>query len=119
MVEFALTIPILLILITGGIDVGRGVLATTSLSNAVREAARAGAAAYPAAGWEARAEGQARSSATLLDPAALTFNVAQVTQGGATFITVTGQYRFHPIAPYINMMQADIPLTFNSRMRAG
>jgi Flp pilus assembly protein TadG len=118
-VEFALTIPLLLILIVGAFDIGRGVLATTSLANAVREAARAGAAAYPATGWETRAANHARSSATLLDFAALSINVAQVTAGGATFVTVTGQYRFYPIAPYLSMMQAEIPLTSSSRMRAG
>jgi Flp pilus assembly protein TadG len=118
-VEFALTLPLLLILIVGALDVGRAVLASTSLANAVREAARAGAAAYPAAGWETRAANHASSSATLLDSSALSINVAQVTAGGATFVTVTGQYRFHPIAPYISMMQAEIPLTSSSRMRAG
>lgn len=39
-VEFALTLPILLLLLIGVIDVGRGFQAYVSLGNAVREAAR-------------------------------------------------------------------------------
>lgn len=103
----------------GGLDVGRAALATTSLANGVREAARAGAAAYPATGWDTRAADRGRSTSTLLDPGALTITVATLTQGGATFVTVTGQYHFRPIAPYLTMMQTDIPLTFSSRMRTG
>lgn len=40
LVEFALTVPILLLLMIGAIDVGRAFQAYTSLGNAVREAAR-------------------------------------------------------------------------------
>lgn len=40
LVEFALTLPILLLLMIGLVDVGRGLQAYVSLGNAVREAAR-------------------------------------------------------------------------------
>lgn len=39
-VEFALTVPVLLLLLIGLVDMGRGFQAYTSLGNAVREAAR-------------------------------------------------------------------------------
>ena len=42
MVEFALAMPILLMLLLGVQDAGRGVVAASILSNSVREGARAG-----------------------------------------------------------------------------
>jgi Flp pilus assembly protein TadG len=118
-VEFALTASLLLLLIIGVIDVGRGVLAFTTLANAVREGARMGVAAYPTPGWESQVAAHTRSTASLLDSADLTLSVADVTDGSSTFVTVTGQYRFHPIAPYLTMTLPEIPLTSSTRMRVG
>jgi Flp pilus assembly protein TadG len=118
-VEFALTVPLLLLLIMGVLDVGRGVLAFTTLTNAVREGARAGVVAYPTPGWEAQVATRARSTAPMLDSANLTVAVAVATEGSATFVSVTGQYRFYPIAPYLTMLLAEIPLTSSTRMLTG
>jgi Flp pilus assembly protein TadG len=116
MVEFALILPLLLLLIVGVIEVSRGVLAITTLANAVREGARTGVVAYPTIGWENQATDRARSTAAFLDQAELTLSVVQVTEGGATYVAVTGQYRFRSIAPYITTTLAQIPLTSSTRM---
>jgi hypothetical protein len=106
-------------LILGVLDVGRGVLAVNTLNHAVREGARVGVVAYPASGWQTLATDRAGSSAFLLDPADLTLSAVSETDSGATFVAVSGQYRFHPIAPYITALLAELPLTTRTRMLAG
>src|SRR5205807_2360564 len=89
-VEFALAVPILLMLLLGVLDVGRGVLAAASLANAVREGARAGAVAYPVSGWDTQATARVSSAAFMLDPGQLSAAAAIDASGGASHVSVSG-----------------------------
>ena len=57
LVEFALVIPILLILVFGIIDFGMGLRSYISLTNATREGARFGAIGNPAGSYPANCDG--------------------------------------------------------------
>lgn len=116
MVEFALAVPVLLMLLLGVLDVGRGVLAAASLANAVREGARAGAVAYPAPGWDSQATSRAQSTAFMLDPADLAAAAVLDTTGGMTRVSVSGTYHFRLVAPLITLGVSDIPLSASARM---
>jgi Flp pilus assembly protein TadG len=116
MVEFALAMPILLMLILGVLDVGRGVLAAATLEHAVREGARAGVTVYPASGWDTQVSDRVRSSAFLLEVAALTISVDTETPSEGTFVKVSSEYGFRPIAPYLTVVRSEIPLSSTVRM---
>ena len=117
--EFALTVPVLLMLMLGVLDVGRGILAMTTLANAVREGARVGVAAYPASGWQTQASNRAISTALFLDTSQMTLTVAQETSGADTYVRVTGQYTFRSIVPYITLVAPQIPFSSSARMLVG
>jgi Flp pilus assembly protein TadG len=118
MAEFALIIPILLMLVVAVVDAGRFMLALTALSNAVRDGARVAVTAYPSAEWGDQAAARAQLSAPILDPADLRITVAEVTETAGTFVTVTGEYRWRPVAPLVTLAFGEVPLRSTSRMLA-
>jgi hypothetical protein len=115
-VEFAVTMPILLMLILGVLDIGRGVIAAATLEHAVREGARTGIVAYPDPGWDAQVVDRVRSSALLLDVSALTVSVDTETASEGVFMKVSSEFGFRPIAPYITVVRDEIPLNSATRM---
>ena len=116
MVEFALTLPLVLILMMGVLDLGRGVLTNIALSNSVREGARTAIAVYPASGWDTQAVTRTGASAAILDLSALTVTATTETSGGSTYVRVTGQYQFRLIAPYLTITRSTILLNSTTRM---
>jgi len=101
------------------LDVGRGILAMTTLANAVREGARAGVAAYPASGWQTQASNRALSTALFLDTSQVSLTVVQESSGADTFVKVTGQYTFRSIVPYITLVAPAVPFNYSARMLVG
>lgn len=117
LIEFALTLPILLILLLGVLDGGRAVLATIALSGAVRDGARVGALAYPEAGWEGLAIQRTRESAGGgLDVSSLQVTAQSQVTGDAIFIAVEASYRFQPITPLLSELTGPLDLPSSSRM---
>lgn len=117
-VEFALAIPLLMVLILGVFDAGRGVVALTSVANAAREGARHGAIAYAAPTWQTDAETRARATGWSLDQAQLTVTVSAATVGGSTYVDVLATYNFRPVVPGVTVLMDPVPLTANVRMLA-
>lgn len=115
-VEFALAIPIFMVLLLGVLDAGRGVVAFNSLSNAAREGARYGAIAFGAPTWQADAEASARATGWGLDPADLGVTVSAATVSGSSYVDVVATYNFHPIVPGFTVLLDPIPLSANVRM---
>ena len=118
LVEFAVVMPILLIFILGVLDVGRGVVAASSIANASREGARAAVVNYPAPGWDAEASSRARSAAVAIDSSLLSVAVSTEAQGGDTLVNVALSYPFRPVAPMVTMVASEIPLSAGARMLA-
>ena len=119
MVEFALTFLLLMMLMIGVLDLGRGVLTSVALTNAVREGARTGGILYPASGWDTQAANRVRATGAIIDPSVLTLTTVTESSGGSTFVRVSGQYRFRLIAPYITIMRSEILFNSTARMLAG
>lgn len=102
-VEFALTLPLILLCIFVFLDLGRAVYYFSAVTNAVREGAR-----YSIV-HKLDAEGEATvrsivanySVAVPIDPAAVT-----IQPGGdeGQYITIAASYDFNPITPYLELI---------------
>ena len=87
-VEFALVLPLLLLLLCGVIDFGRAYNARITLSHAAREAARVWALGGTAA------ETTARAQATATGLTGVTASTTACTFGQPTTVTVTASFGF-------------------------
>jgi Flp pilus assembly protein TadG len=95
LVEFALILPVLVMLIFGIVEFGRGYNAKITVTHAAREGARVLAlTADPVA-----AEAAAVNAATSLDPSAVTVSSSACTPGAPA--TVTVQYPFSYDVPLV------------------
>jgi Flp pilus assembly protein TadG len=97
LLEFALILPVLVLLLFGIIDMGRVVYYYSALQNAVREGARYGIV-DPAR--TANIDGVVRSKAIGLIPAELT-QVAITNDNANHTLAVRYRYRFVPVTPLI------------------
>ncbi len=118
LVEFAITIPIFILLIMGIFDLGRGVYYYTLIHNAAREGARHGIV-FP--DDSAGIISQARRILSGLDPTDV--NVWVDCNDGATcpdHIVVRVTYTFTPVTPLIGRLfgpEGEVLLTSTSQMR--
>lgn len=117
LIEFALTLPLLLLLLLGVLDAGRGVAAAITLSNAAREGARYGALHWRAANWQAQARATIAQAAVGLDPSQL-----QVTQleydTASQLVSVSLAYSFSPAAPLLSAIMSSVVLSADAGMLA-
>ncbi len=125
LVEFALMVPVLLLLIVGLIDIGQGLQAYVALGNAVRETARETAVHGAAASskWgptanDANVTTSVRSRAVGLDGSAITVTSSWPSgsnaQGNEAVITAT--YTFRPAASAL-IGGVTLPLSAQTRVR--
>ena len=105
LVEFAITLPLLLLLVMGVFDFGRGIYYYSAIQNAAHEGARYGAVYHcDDVGIVDRATSMAiglGAGLTVLDPE--TFHVVDNGEPTAEldYIKVTVIYRFEPVTPLI------------------
>ena len=119
MVEFALTMPLLLLLIFGVIDGGRAALAMVTLTNGVRDGGRVGALAYPSPSWAQQATDRARLSLLAVNQAELTLSTSSESTGGVTHVTVRADYTFRPLGlPAVGGL-TPVSLSASARMLVG
>jgi len=128
LVEFALVLPLFLVLIMGVVDLGLGVFAYNSITNAAREGARLAIVNQDAASVTARAESQARVARTptvtvnyyraAADGTPDTSTTCPI--GAATYIAVgclavvTFQGDYQPITPLIGNIVFGGGVTFTA-----
>jgi Flp pilus assembly protein TadG len=118
LVEFALTVPILLALMLGVVDAGRMVVAQMTMSNAARECARYAAIHWREAGYWNGAEAASANAAVGLNRPPYDEHVTLETVGGRQYARCRVEYVFQPAAPYFAMMASQVSLTAQSRMLA-
>lgn len=125
LVEFALTVPILLLLLVGVIDVGRGFQAYVSLGNAVREAARDAAVhgADSSAPWGPTANDanvttavRGRIAGIRTQDVAVTSSWPGGSNAQAQEVTVSATYTFQPIA-FAFLGSVRMPMSATTRTR--
>jgi Flp pilus assembly protein TadG len=93
MTEFALVLPLLVLLLFGVIQLGIAFNNYITLTDAVRAGARKGTVARHLSNPEAAVEAQVRAAGTELDPDDLDINVTSSWQQGAD-ITVSATYPY-------------------------
>lgn len=112
LVEFALVIPMLVFLLMGMFDLGRGIYAYNVVASAAREGARLGITQSPLNAAAIRS--YAFANTTALDPTQLTMDAPVCSpdcETGAA-LTVTIRYHFQPITLFF----ASIDLVGKSTM---
>lgn len=118
MVEFALVIPLLVLLLMGIVDLGHGVYAYNVVASAAREGARFGILAPTNTSG---IQTQAKANTVALDQSQISVQVQCSDNGTSfdstcnlnrTFIRVTVTYTFQPITLFF----ANLPLTGRSMM---
>lgn len=118
LVEFALTLPILILILLGVLDLGRVYFATMTVTNAAREGARYGAANPCSSSCTAittRAQNEAYGS--IINPAQLNVATPTFPQGCAIGnpIQVTVTYNFQLVTTYL-FGGGTIPLATSAQM---
>ena len=118
-VEFALTVPVLLLLILGVVDAGRGVVAAISLNNAAREGARYVAVhlndgTCGSVGCQSEAQTIVDNTAQGIDTSQISFTLS--TSGGIVSLALTCP--FQPVSPMIEATFGRPTLVASTTMRA-
>jgi Flp pilus assembly protein TadG len=123
LVEFALVLPLFLLILAAIVDFGMGLSSTITLGNAAREGARLGTVNPSPSAIEARV----RSVAAGLDLTELTVTSSCLTKSGGSYTTCPGtwqpgdsmvvnaSYRYHVIWPLA--FGTVIPLSSSVEMR--
>lgn len=111
MVEFAIVLPLLLMLVFGIIEFGRGYNAQLTLTHAAREGVREYALTQDAGAGIA----SARDAATTLDPGLMTVTVSGCSVGDPTTLRIT--YPFQLFIPFFP--STPIQLAAEGSMRCG
>jgi Flp pilus assembly protein TadG len=111
MVEFAIILPLLLLLVFGIIEFGRAYNTQLTLTHAAREGVREYALTKDADAGIATA----RDAATTLDPALMAVSVSACTSGSATTLSIT--YPFQLFIPFFP--STPITLAAEGTMRCG
>ncbi len=123
--EFALAMPILLLLILGVLDAGRVVIAAVSLNNAAREGARYaalhvydGTCSNASANCLVEVRGIVANVALGVDTTQLRPFTVSVTGTPPSIVRVALSYPFAAISPLIGSAVGDVNVTASSSMLA-
>lgn len=103
LVEFALVLPLLLVLLFALVDFGRGFQAWIQVTNGAREGARVGAVR----GTAAQIESRVRSATAGLDQSKLSVAASNVQGAPGQSVVVTVSYRWDlitPVSPLLGLL---------------
>jgi hypothetical protein len=128
LLEFALIFPILFLLVTGFLDLGRAVYYYSSLSNSVREGTRYAIVNKDTINDVAKNTGYMELIQKVeyysfgLDPSDISVGVAVIldANGKRESVSITATYMFTPITPGIKQIfgsKTGFPITTQSTMR--
>lgn len=118
LVEFAIVLPVLLLLVFGIIDFGRALNTQSNLSAAVREGARLAAVQFPTIDNQAIKDGVKRYLQPFGDDPNVVVN-QNTFDGTVQSVTVEiNRYPFRPITPIADMLGlATIPISASATFR--
>lgn len=111
MVEFALVLPLMLLVIGGVVDFGRMLFTEVTLTNAAREGARA-AVVSTATTTDIQNRAQAASPGLTITTAATPGGTPCATPGGNATVTVSAPFTWFILAPVSGV--AGLPSTLSS-----
>ena len=110
-VEFALVVPILLLLVLGIMEFGRAYSSNLALQNAVREGARLAITGAT----DAQVVQRVKDSAPTLDTTQLTVTVSPATRRQGDNVSITATYNFKYITPIIQNISGSLA-TFKQKV---
>ncbi|HKT35265.1 MAG TPA: TadE/TadG family type IV pilus assembly protein [Nitrospira sp.] len=116
--EFALLLPVFLTILIGIIEFGMIMYGREIVTNATREGARAGITQGPPKLSQATIEGISYTylTNTGINPANVTFTATGAGGANPATLTVSGQYRYNFLIPYIPAMTGiPNPLIINTQ----
>ncbi|MBI4320230.1 MAG: pilus assembly protein [Chloroflexi bacterium] len=109
LVELALTLPILLLILLGGLDVGRAYFYQVTIANAAREGVRA-ASNYNLADADIRGAARNEVGATIALPDSnIAINPSPIRSSGQP-VTVTVSYDFRALTPVLDRILGNGPV---------
>ena len=117
--EFALLLPVLLTILFGIIEFGMIMYGREVVTNATREGARAGITQGPPKLSKGTIEGISYNylTSTGINPANVTFTAIGAGAANPATLTVTAQYRYFFMIPYLPAMTGiPNPLVINTQM---
>ena len=120
LVEFALIIPLVLMLLLGFLDLGRAIFYYSSLSNAVREGTRQGIVMESVGNQDPRLISIVSEYAFGLGPTnvvTIDVSVTNDADGYRDTLQITANHCFVPVTPGIASLFGCIPLDADSIMR--
>lgn len=105
LIEFALVIPILLLMFLLFIDLGRAIFTYSSLSNAVREGTRYAIVNSPTSGtYTTDVQDTIKSYAGALDASLIQFPTFTMPTPTNHYITIVVTYPYRPITPGLTLL---------------
>lgn len=113
LLEFALVLPVLILLVFGIFDLGYAVFLKNMISNAAREGARTG---IVKANGDAAIRARVRSSAPGLNLPDGQISIAPPSRTFNEPITVTVTYTYQPLTPIISSVVSSVDLSSTSVM---
>ena len=117
-VEFALVMPLFLILLFSIVDFGMGLRAWIAITNSAREAARVGAVGIACADVKQRAVDTSDNLVTLADVAVTGGVDCGGTSGNPVVVTVTYDYQYiTPLGNFVEGITGPLHLHATSNMR--
>lgn len=99
MAEFALIIPIFIIILFAVIDFGYLLSTNIAVTNAAREGAREGITCASESSFSSQVESKVRNSAPDLKPSNLTVSATKTGSPGNQDVVVTLEYVIEPLTP--------------------
>ena len=105
-VEFALVLPLLMMLVFGAVEFGRMFWIKNSIQFAVEEAGRFAMVNTDATTGELEAYAESRIFG--MDPTDITFSVTAESFGGTDFMSIAGTYEFVTLIPLVPIDPIDL-----------
>jgi Flp pilus assembly protein TadG len=116
LVEFALVVPIVLLIIFGIIDFGRAIYAYNTIDNSARTAGRVAIVSQTASSIQTAAINQAVALAIPATNVTISHDGCAISYSIGCIVSVTVTYAFHPITPVIGQIWKTINMSSTTHL---
>jgi Flp pilus assembly protein TadG len=116
LLEFALILPLMLLLITFIVDLGRVVVYYSTISNAAREGARYGVMLEPETSSKSLITNKVEEFSSILDKSNLTTTICFVEPVPSSYtVSVAISYAFEPATPFVEFFLGAPNVVLNAK----
>ena len=111
LVEFALVVPILLLIVFGVVDFGRAIYAFNTIGNAARTAGRVAIVSQTPSSIQSAAINQAVALGIPTTGVTISHDLCPSSYSIGCIVSVTVTYAFHPITPVVGQIWQSISMS--------